>query len=332
MLQKSECFNKIVNEYADLVKDIIVKIKKAENIAVIGHLEPDGDSVGAQLSFADALKSNGWSADAVSRGPFDNRFLKSHKKYFKRNIDKKYDLFLILDTPSKDRIGELSKEIDYENAVVIDHHVTNTKFGRINWVSDKFLSTSEMVFIILKKMNIGLEDKKICQYLLNGIVSDSGFFMHIRKDKYLSLLISFYLIDNGADPNYSYNIMYGDRTLASKKILALALKRIKSCVDGKILWTYITDKDKNHYGNPIVDTANIFREMMSIENVEIAIYFKVSKKKISVSFRSKDNVNVAILAKSLGGGGHKSASGLTTKGKFEEIKDHILSESIDYIK
>jgi len=183
----------------------------------------------------------------------------------------------------------------------------------------------------LDKMKIGLDNPKVCQNLLNGIVADNGWFRHIRKDKYYSLLISYLLIKKGARPNISYNIIFGKKSLNSKKILSLVLQRLEPYRSGKVLWTYITDQDKKNHNNSMVDSSSVFNELMSVNGVEIAIFFKVDKDTVDMSFRSTDNVNVSKLAKYFGGGGHTVASGATLTGNFDEIKNKVLKKSLEFI-
>ncbi len=324
--------NELLNHNIDILNQIIKFINKSKHIAVIGHLEPDGDTIGSQLALNEALKEKGISVEIINEGPYDNKYIKMNRKYFKKEIDTDFDLYIIVDTPSKDRIGKLIDKIDFNKSIIIDHHTTNYKFGIINWIDSNFISSSEMIFLLLHVMNIGLNNPIICQNLLNGIVADNGYYRHIRKDKYYSLLISYLLVKNGADPFKSYEIIFGKKSLNSKRLLSLVLQRIESLKNGKILWSYITDQDKKKYHNSMVDSSSVFNEIMSVDGVGIGIFFKVDKDKVDVSFRSVDNIDVSALAKYFGGGGHVVASGTTLFGNFEEIREKVLTKSLEFVR
>lgn len=324
--------NELLKINNNILNEIIKKINNSKRIAVIGHLEPDGDTIGSQLAMNEALKEKGIYVEIINEGPYDNKYIKMNKKHFKKNIDSDFDLFIIVDTPSKDRIGKLTDKIDFNKSIVIDHHATNHKFGIINWIDINFISSSEMIFLLLYFMKIGLNNPIVCQNLLNGLVADNGYYRHIRKDKYYSLLISYLLIDKGADPFTSYEIIFGKKSLNSKKLLSIVLQRIESVNNGKILWSYITDQDKTKFHNSMVDSSSVFNEIMSVGGVEIGIFFKVDKEKIDISFRSVDNIDVSMLAKYFGGGGHIVASGTTMFGDFEEIRDKILKKSLEFVR
>jgi phosphoesterase RecJ-like protein len=322
----------ILNKDGKTVDKIIAMIKKSKNIAVFGHIEPDGDTIGAQLALYEALKDD-YNIELFNEGPYDNKYISINKKYFKKTLDNDFDLYIIVDTPSKSRIGSAAEKVDFNKSIIIDHHITNDQYGHINWIDVNFISSAEMVFLLLYKMNIGINNPGVCQNLLNGIVADNGLFRHIRKDKYCSLYISYLLIKNGADPVKSYNMIFGWKSLNSKKLLSLALQRLESYGKGKIYWTYITDQDKKAYHNSMVDSSSVFNEIMSINGIEIAIFFKVDKvkEKVDISFRSIDNIDVSSLAQFFGGGGHIVASGTSITGEFEEIKKNVLKKSLDFI-
>lgn len=333
MKNSNQIINELQKDKSIILNTIIEIINKSKKIAVLGHIEPDGDTIGAQLAIYYALKENKFSVELINEGPYDNKYISMNKKFFKKSINPniKFDLFIIVDTPSKDRIGNSSEKIDYNKCIVIDHHITNCKYGQINWVEVDFVSSSEMIYVLLDKMNIGLDNPKVCQHLLNGIIADNGMYRHIRKDKYYSLLISYLLIKKGADPNISYNVIFGKKSLSSKKILSLILQRLVAYKSNKVLWTYITDQDKKKYNNSMADSSSVFNEIMSVNGVEIAIFFKVDKDTVDISFRSTDNINVSKLAKYFGGGGHIVASGATLTGNFDEIRNKVLKKSLEFI-
>jgi len=319
-----------VKKYIDNISpDLIDVINKAQKIAVIGHVDPDGDSISSQLALSLALSENKKKVDAILDGAYEIRYVKENKKKFVRGILDKYDLYIVVDTPTIQRTGRISKDIDLKKTIVIDHHITNTNFGVYNWVDSQFLSTSEMIYLLLKKMNIKF-DSKINQHLLNGIISDSGFFSHIRNGKHLSLLVSYLLISEGADPSKSYKLLFGRKSLADKKMLGLVLSRIEY-YNKKILWTYVSYKEDNDNNKFSLDSLSVFREMQTISDAEMCVFFKEYKNKVDISLRSDGKVDVAEIASFFGGGGHKEAAGFSVCDSLENIREKVLMKSDSYL-
>lgn len=318
----------ILKKYSKELTKIKNMIDKSQKIAIIGHVNPDGDCVGSQLGLQYALKIIGKDAVVINEGEFKGVYRANFKNYFLPDIKEDYDLYIILDTANKERIGDLYKKINIDKTIVIDHHITNNNFGSINWVSDHFISASEMVFLLILSMNIDISNGEGVQYLLNGLLSDNGFFQHIRTNKYLSLLISHKMIEMGADSKKSYNLMFCNNSIYTLKIFSLVLSRVKSEAEGKVLWSYLFETDKLENNGTDFESGMVFKEMMSVVGVKVAVFFKVSQSlnKVEISFRSTDDIDVSQVASFFGGGGHKVAAGASITGDYEKIKEEVLAK------
>lgn len=298
-------------------------IKKSSKIAVIGHTDPDIDCIGSQLALKKAFLNSGKNAYAVSSGPFDDK-ISGYADFFQREVDDDTDLIIVVDNSSIDRIASANK-IDFSKTVVIDHHYTNSGYGIINYVDENFVSASEMVFILLTYLETDFSDIEITQWILNGILSDNGYYRHIRTDKFFSLIASYFLIEMGADPYLSYKSMFCNNSINDVRLLGKLLDRIESCSDAAVLWTYINECDRDAY-NSNVSSLFLFKEMMSVKKGKIFVFFKVieSENRVIVSFRSDERYNVGNIAERLGGGGHKVASGASVDGTYQEVKEKVL--------
>jgi bifunctional oligoribonuclease and PAP phosphatase NrnA len=318
--------NKILKDNGGLLDQIIRMIKKSSNIAVIGHINPDGDCIGSQIGLSRALISIGKKVDVINEGVFKNNLKSNYERFFLKDIEKEYDLFIIVDVSNKERIGAFSSKIDYEKTIVIDHHITNHSFGKLNWVSGNFISASEMVFLILYRMKIDLSVKSISQNLLDGVLSDNGFYQHIRVNKTLSLLITYMLIERGADPNISYDFMFRNNNIDDLRMYSKVLGRLQPMNGSGVFWTYLSEKDRQEFGNIDFESGTLFSEMKSLKGFQAGIFFKIyeSENRVDVSFRSIDTIDVASVAGELGGGGHKVAAGVSIKGNFEDVKNDVL--------
>ncbi|HBD95827.1 MAG: hypothetical protein A2015_09580 [Spirochaetes bacterium GWF1_31_7] len=321
---------KIVDFDPNMIK-IADLIQKSKKIAILGHADPDIDCIGSQISLQKALCNLGFNAYTVNNGPFENN-LSSYKDLFIPEVLENTDLIIVVDNSSVDRISS-NKKIDLSKTVVIDHHYTNSGYGLINFVNENYVSASEMVFILLAYMNVDFSDKEITQWLLNGILSDNGYYRHIRVDKFFSLIASYFLIELGADPSSAYKNMFCNSSVNDVKLLGLLLNRIESTKNELIVSTWINDEDKNRYLSS-VSSLFLFKEMMTIKNAKIFIFYKIieNENKVIVSLRSDEEYNVAAVAEQLGGGGHKVAAGASVQGSYAEVKEKVLSIINDLIK
>ena len=318
---------KINRDKLDTIKNIIDKVKK---IAIVCHSNPDGDCIGSSMALSLALKEydSKYETTIICKKPFSTTY-KSYEEYYEDGILKDFDLFIVLDSAAVDRVGEFYNKIDLSKAIVIDHHITNVGYGFYSWIDDFFISASEMVFLFIVYLKDEFNDKEIYQHLLNGVLSDNGYYSHIRIDKPFSLLISYEIILRGGDPLKTYNNMFNNNSIATEKLLAITLGRITPIYEEKVLYSYIYNSERADLGNPIFESGMLFREMMSIKTTLIAIFFKINEEedKISIGFRSREETNdVSKIAAYFGGGGHKVAAAATINGTYEIIKEQVLKK------
>ncbi len=316
----------------DIPQQMIDAVLSSDKIVVVGHKDPDLDCLGAQLGLSYALNLMGKEVITVNTGPFDNMLIKNLKKYFKTDYTGNFDLLVAVDTPNIDRLAICNNNLSVEKIVVVDHHLTNDKFGFVNWIEDYYISTCEMIYLLIKRLKLSI-DKKTAQHLLNGILADNGYFRHIRNDKYFSLGIIHHLIENGADIKLGYDKLYGNRTLNSLRLLSVVIGRVRGYMDDRVLFAYLTDDDIKTY-NANLDTSKVFEELLLINGLEVAIFIKydASNELSKISLRSTGKVNVAAVAAKMGGGGHKLAAGAAVPMTIDKAENLVVTTIQSFLK
>ena len=326
---KLAILNQIILENKQILTEISQKISNAKNIAVAGHVNPDGDCIGSQLALKFGLESIGKKVTVINDGPFDSAYSREYADKFYSSdeiMDKKFDLVIAVDVASRERIACDKNLLDSNNMITIDHHNSTVPFTSVSWIDASFISASEMIFVLLSFLNVSF-DAKLAQTILNGVLSDNGYYQHIRVHKYESLYLTYLLVAYGGDPNLSYHKMYCNNTLETEKLFGRLLGRLETLCNGKIIYGYINQSDRNVGGQNIdFSSGMIFQQMLSIKGVGIAIFFKVNDEDVNVSFRSTDEFDVSLVAQHFGGGGHKVAAGCTIKTDYNSAKNEVLKE------
>ena len=124
-----------------MMKKILEEIKKHKSFMITAHINLEGDSLGSQLAMKELLKSMGKDAFIV-----DSDKVPSHYSFLPRADEVsndvarklKYDAAIVLDCPNLKRIGNVIDLIPKEKTIInIDHHISNEKFGSVNWVDDR---------------------------------------------------------------------------------------------------------------------------------------------------------------------------------------------------
>lgn len=299
-------------------------IEKAKNIAITGHVSPDGDCTGSTLALYNYITEN--FEDKQVRVCLEKPSMKfSYMKGFDLISEDPFleaDLLVSLDASDRERLGSRGVMLDTaKNSICIDHHITNTNFAGFNIVEDFRSSTCELLFTLLDYEKISV-NTAVCLY--TGIVHDSGVFKYQSTTRQ-TMEIAGALIDKGFDFTKIIDDTYFKKDFNAAKLLGLVLTNAKLEFNGQCCcgvldydtWTgYIDDKKK---------MDGIIDNLRNISGVEIALFmYESDKGEYKVSLRSI-NKNVSSIATALGGGGHIRAAGATVYGRADELlKNTIL--------
>lgn len=314
-------------------KTILQEITKAQNILINVHRNPDLDSIGSATALYQALTKIGKKVTLVCphKIPENFKFLKGADSVqmvdFKEWADtevRPYDLFIILDSGSHDIVTG-SKEIKLPEIkkIVIDHHLTNNWENYLSRLLDtKASATAEIIYRLLSDWRVRF-DKNISTSLLAGIAGDTVFFKY-PKDPSVTFQIVNDLIKKRADYNLLVEKFHDSMSFGFVKLLGVFLNNMKK--EERFVWSAVSSKLFERHGRPkgVRETAadSFFR---SIKDVDFGVAFLEEEKgKFSMSFRSKKNFDVSIIAKQFGGGGHKNAAGATVHGNIDQIINKII--------
>lgn len=306
-------------------------IKKQKSIAIACHIRPDGDAIGSSIALTLALRKLNIKASAFCDDVIPQKFgfLNAESFFEKRYVDG-YDMYIAVDSADMTRIGENNAEFfsRQKNTVNIDHHISNTRFAKYNYVCDK-ASNSENIFELITLLNVEI-DSVIGNYLLMGIMTDTGNFKH-KSVTSETMVTASKLLGYGADIN---NINYNMFTKQSKeraKLFGLTMSFIRYFLDGKLAIATISKNMLTESGALLEDTEGFIDFIMGIDSVRIGVCIsEMDNKKYKCSFRSK-GPDVNKIAGCFGGGGHVLASGCQIQGEYEECIDKLRYTVSQYI-
>jgi phosphoesterase RecJ-like protein len=313
----------------DVPAELVEFINSGSKFIVAGHKEPDGDCVGSQLALRSALKRLGKEAVVCSEGPFKRTELKEYSKEF-TDIpqDKSNTKVIIVDCSGMERTGEIQKELKELPCAVIDHHAAVTHPPSSNetpvYVDAEAPSCTFLIEKVMAALGLELTQEE-ATLLLFGLCTDTGFFRHLTEKNSAVLEAAARMVSRGASPKKVYNVMNGGKSLDSRVLLGKILARTEAFFEGKLMISHETLEEFKHYGFEGRDSDSLNKMLLSIAGVEATVIIRQeSADNCTVSLRSVDKINVAQIAASFGGGGHKNASGLTMKGNITFVKKTIM--------
>ncbi len=312
-----------------LLKEAISVIDKHKNIFITAHINPDGDSIGSVLALGLALRKNGYKNIIMiipDEIPKSLLFLPGIELIQKETSFNKIDLLIALDCGDKSRIGISKSNLESAEFIInIDHHITNTSFGNINIINPNSSSTGEIIYQILDHMNVEL-NKDIATSLYVAISTDTGSFKYDNTTSATHTIAS-KLLSFGIDLN-SINInLYQSRSIEKTNLLIKSLRTLELLKDGKVALAIVTREMLKDCNASVNDADFIIDFIRDIEGVEVACIIKETDDNIlRVGFRSKNYIDVSLIAKTFNGGGHIKASGCTLYSSIEDGKKLILEE------
>ncbi len=295
------------------------------SIAISGHIRPDGDCIGSTLGLYNYLKKI-YPEKSIKLYLQNPNPLFSFLKGFDEIItespqDEKADIFFALDLSEKARLGD--NAVLFDNAVntaCIDHHENDGIFSKNDYIVPEASSTAELVYGLIDEELI---DTDIAQCIYIGIVHDTGVFQYNSTHR-STMEIGGKLLEYGFDHYRIIERTIFQKTYIQNQILGRALLESIVFIDGKCIVSAIDRKTMDFYGATSKDLEGIANQLRYTTGIDCAIFmYEIGPQEYKVSLRSTDRVDVAKVAKTFGGGGHKKAAGLTMAGSFHDVVNNI---------
>lgn len=300
-------------------------IDQSQKIAISAHVNPDGDALGSSLALRRSLEKYKKDVDVIKLDEVDDylSFLPELENYKNMDLEKDYDLFIILDCSEFDRIGKAYQVCEKTpKTVVLDHHVGGKISTDLDMIYSDSPATCQLVYQIIKELDLPM-DETIAYLLYTGICTDTNRFMYSNVSS-LTMEIAGELLDLGADFQDIYRNLYQNKKISRLKFETDALSRVSFMED--IAYVAIDQATCDKFGVQIGDAEPIVNMLRDLETIEVACILKeYGPKEYKVSLRSKDRVDVSEIARKNGGGGHIRAAGFTIEAEtFEEAGEKIL--------
>ena len=300
-------------------------IKKAQTIAVGGHIRPDGDCVGSCMGLWLYVKENFPEKEIhvyLEEIPNTFKFMKGTEEIRHEIPDENiYDLFIILDCGSPDRLG-FSAPL-YENAkhsLCVDHHISNQAFAEENYVRPDASSTSELIYDLLDHEKI---PKAVAECLYTGMVHDTGVFRYTNTHP-STMRSAAALMEKGIDFSRIITETFDEKSYVQNQVLGRALLESIRFMDGRCIVSSLRKKDMEFYQVQPKHLDGIVSQLKLTKGVDVAIFmYELENGTFKVSLRSTEAVDVSEIARYFGGGGHVRAAGCTMSGTVHDVINNL---------
>ena len=316
------------------LEEIAERIKRAKSAVILTHMRPDGDAIGSALALSRALDVLGIenSVSDESDIPSNLSFLTGTEKLGK-TLFKEADLYIAVDSADEQRLGALADDFRAvsrkKDTVNIDHHVSNTRFAKYNYVRECSANCMNIAALV-EKLGVPL-DKELAQYLLLGLLTDSGNFSHddVTEETFLTAAR---LVKAGADIRWLNYNLFKKQSAVRAALFADTMSRIRYFFEGKFAAIVVSREAMQKFGADNGMTEGFVDFPLSVDTVEVcASVMEVKKGQYKISLRSKNYADVNKVAGTYGGGGHVRAAGCMLFGEIEDVLDRLSYTVSQYL-
>jgi len=303
-------------------------------VALTTHVNADGDGTGSEVALWHLLTRMGVRAAITNPTPFPTRYRfllnglqgvdKSREAV--KHLDRA-DAILVLDISDLGRLGHLGRVVGQRDVPVacIDHHATNGSLPEgPRMVDSAACATGELVHDLAHVAGWDLHGGA-AKALYVAVLTDTGGFRFSNTSP-RALRVAAHLLEQGLDPEEIYREVYASESEGKIRLLGEVLETLVVEHDRELAWVTIPPGALERHGLDADELEGVVEFARSIEGIRLAILFReLANHRIKVSFRSVSGIDVAQLAESFGGGGHRRAAGASLEGTLADVQARVLA-------
>ena len=310
--------------------DVLAVLREKRKFLITSHQHPDGDSAGSALALQRILKQLGKESDVINTDgvPFNLQGMPLLENWIVRpnlpeGFPAAYDATFILECPNMDRTGYTG--LDRSPIINLDHHLSNTGYGSVSVVEPDAACLGKVIFDIAKGLGAVVDPvTATCLYIALG--TDAGQFCYANATPD-SFRLAAELVERGARPAEVSKILYEGYSACSVKLKGLLLSTLTLEDRGRLaILEFPLRLLKESCASP-GDAEGVIDEPRKIGGVHVAVMLREGEGGlVKVSMRSQGQVDVEIVARRHGGGGHRNAAGFTLAADLPSARRLVVEE------
>jgi bifunctional oligoribonuclease and PAP phosphatase NrnA len=317
---------------------VLAELRDGRRFVLVTHENPDGDALGSLVAMQAVLVALGKdSVMFMSQDEFPLPYEYSFFDLAGLTTEVPPDLHertvVFLDCGNIDRNPVEVLRGEDTHILNVDHHHDNTRFGTVDHVVPEASCTAEIVWDLMRALDVPVT-QDIAEALYVGLVTDTGRFMYENTGRRAHVMAA-ELIEAGIDVHAMYRRLYEGVPEPKLALLARALNRVQRFDDGRLTLAWLSREDFEATGAEDSYTEGIIDHLRAVHGTKVAALGRElgadRPGKSKVSLRAADpEVDVSVMARAAGGGGHRQAAGFTTAMGMEEtgafLRDAIATQ------
>jgi phosphoesterase RecJ-like protein len=323
----TDAVNAAVDSALDQAAEVI---RRAPLVCLACHVSPDGDALGSMLGLLHVLRAAGIPSVASFSEPFvvaphyrdlPGLDLLTRPEEFPRDPA----VMITFDSGSLARLGDLDRPAkSADELIVLDHHVSNQRYGTINIIDPDAAASSVLVRRLIARLDLPLtRDAAVCLYA--ALVCDTGRFQYESTTPDVFEFARELAAFDVPIPELS-RTLFEEHRFAYLQLLADVLVRAVLVPEKHFVWTSVTQDDLARHGVTFEEVEGLIDVIRRTREAEVACVLKEAGDGTwRVSLRSLGTVDVRLVAEREGGGGHRFAAGFTSDDPADVVIAKILA-------
>jgi len=304
------------------IKAAAKELLSMDNIFILCHRNPDGDTLGSAFGLHYALKALGKRSKVLCSDEFPQKFSYMYDK----TEDFAPSHIVSVDIASEQLFGDL----DYKVELAVDHHPTNSLFAEKVCLYPDDAATCEIIYAIIEEMGVPFTEQ-IATCLYTGIATDTGCFKFTNVTP-KTHIIAAKLIEYGALFKKVNKEIFETKSLSMISLEKEVLNTLSFHFENRVAMIYVTTEMLKKYDVPETELDAITGIPRQVAGVELGLTVKQREaQEFKVSVRTSESYDASEFCKIFGGGGHARASGCTVTGDLQSVKEKLIKALEEFL-
>ena len=305
------------------IEETVSRLLKAENILLLCHKNPDGDTVGSAAALCHALRTLGKQAAVLCADPIPALYSYMEVPEFRDQFEPGF--IVAVDVASIQLFGDAVSQYTEQIDLCIDHHGSNAGYAYATLLDETAAATAEIMFDLIPILSVEITPL-MADCLYTGLSTDTGCFK-FSNTTVRSHLTAARLIELGARLEDLNAVLFENKSRGRMAAERVALDSLEYHHNGRCALVALTKEQIAESGVAPSELEGMTSMPRTIEGVDVGITIRQQPGgSYKISVRTSKGVDACAIARRLGGGGHVSAAGCELEGTLENTKAAILAE------
>ena len=303
------------------VSETAALLRSFDNVLILTHIRPDGDTVGCAAALCAGLRALGKTAYLLPNPGLTDTTAPYFQPYA-APVDFVPDTVVSTDIATTGLFPENAKPYMGKVDLAIDHHPSFEHFGEANIVRPEAAACGELIYDILAEL--GPITPEIALPLYVAVSTDTGCFAY-NNTSAQTHAVAAALMRTGMDYKTVNKVFFRTKTRKRLALEADMLSNMEFYDRGRVVLLYVPMSLMERLNATESDAEDLSALGGQIEGTDCAVTFRELRPDVwKLSVRTGARINATNVCAMLGGGGHAAAAGCTVEAPLSDVKQRIL--------